>query len=132
MPKDYPRTRRIDEQLQRELASLIRDHVQDPRLGMVTVSAVRTSKDMRHAKVYVTVLEDEKRTGSLQALAHAAGFLRTLLAHRIRMKVIPDLRFRYDESVERGRRVSRLIDEAVRADETAHDPTDASELKGEP
>lgn len=119
MPRDFPRTRRVGEQLQRELAGLIRDQIKDPRLGMVTVAAVEVSRDLAHAKVFVTVLGDaQARKASLDVLNHAAGFLRHELGQRVLMRTVPQLRFVYDESSERGARISALIDQALAADNT--------------
>ncbi len=117
MPRDFPRTRRIGEQMQRELAALIRDAVKDPRVGMVTVSAVEVTRDLAHAKVFVTVLGDETaRRDTMTALVSAAGFLRHELGQRMLTRTVPQLRFVYDESIEHGTRLSALIDAAVAAD----------------
>lgn len=118
MAKDFPRTRRIGEQLQRELAELIRDELNDPRVGMVTVSAVEVTRDLAHAKVFVAVLgADAQQTDeSITALKSAAGFLRKLLGQRLRLRTVPALHFHYDDSFDRGARLSQLIDEAVARD----------------
>lgn len=117
MPRDFPRTRRIGEQMQRELAALIRDGVKDPRVGMVTVSAVEVTRDLAHAKVFVTVLGDETaKRDTMTALASAAGFLRHELGQRMLTRTVPMLRFVYDESIEHGSRLSALIDAAVKSD----------------
>lgn len=117
MPKAFPRTRRVGEQMQRLLALLIRDEVKDPRVGMVTVSAVHVTRDLSHAKVFVTLLGDEsKREETLQVLRHAAGFLRSALARQMEMRTVPQLQFTYDDSIEEGTRLSALIDAAVASD----------------
>ncbi|MFA7387168.1 MAG: 30S ribosome-binding factor RbfA [Thiohalobacteraceae bacterium] len=117
MPRDFPRTRRVGEQMQRELAALIREAVKDPRIGMVTVSGVEVTRDLAHAKVFVTVLGDaEARAGSMAALNSAAGFLRHELGQRMLTRTVPQLRFVYDESIERGSALSALIDKAVKSD----------------
>jgi ribosome-binding factor A len=115
MPKDYPRTRRIAEQIQRELAELIRTELKDPRVSsMVTITEVEVSADQSHARVFFTALaEQPKIEETTEGLKRAAGFLRTQLAHRMKLRTVPQLEFRYDPSVERGVRLSRLIDEAV-------------------
>jgi len=114
MPRDYPRTLRVAEQIQRELADLIRLEVKDPRVGMVTLVGVDVSPDYAHAKVFFTLLGEPAQIEAASAgLNHAAGFLRSELGHRLRLRGIPQLHFVYDESVERGARLSRLIDEAV-------------------
>ncbi|MBL8530028.1 MAG: 30S ribosome-binding factor RbfA [Burkholderiales bacterium] len=116
MPRNAPRLRRIADQIQRELAELIRLEVKDPRVGMVTLTDVEVTADCAHAKVYFTLLGSEQALRETeQALQHAAGFLRTQLSHRLRLRTVPQLRFVYDASVERGARLSRLIDEAVQA-----------------
>lgn len=118
MAKDFPRTRRIGEQLQRELAELIRDELNDPRVGMVTVSAVEVTRDLAHAKVFVAVLgADAQQTDeTVTALKSAAGFLRKLLGQRLRLRTVPALHFHYDDSFDRGARLSQLINEAVARD----------------
>ena len=117
MPRDFPRTRRVGEQMQRELAVLIREAVKDPRVGMVTVSAVEVTRDLAHAKVFVTVLGDaEAKAASMAALNSAAGFLRHELGQRMLTRTVPQLRFVYDESIERGSQLSALIDKAVKSD----------------
>jgi ribosome-binding factor A len=118
MPKDYPRSRRIAEQIQRELSEIIRLELKDPRVGMITLTDVEVTPDHEHAKIFFTRLaglgaaaEDNKAV--TKALQHAGGFLRSELAHRMRLRIVPQLQFEYDESVERGVRLSNLIDEAV-------------------
>ena len=114
MPKDYPRSRRIAEQIQRELSEIIRLELKDPRVGMITLTDVEVTQDYSHAKVFFTRLGDPaQNTGIQHALEHAAGFLRSELAHRMRLRIVPQLHFEYDVSVERGVRLSHLIDEAV-------------------
>ena len=118
-----PRQARIADQIQRELAELVRLEVRDPRVGMVTITGVELSRDQSHAKVYFTVLgaasDGEQAREGLQ---RAAGFLRTQLAHRLTTRTVPNLAFAYDESVERGVRLSRLIDEAVKPAAPARKP----------
>ena len=115
MPKDFSRTRRIAEQIQRELAELIRHEMKDPGVGgLVTITEVEVSPDHSHAKVFFTRLGDESLIQETSAgLRRAAGFLRTQLAQRLKLRTVPQLEFKYDASVERGARLSRLIDEAV-------------------
>ena len=108
------RAERIADQIQRELAELIRLEVRDPRVRLVTLTAVELSRDGSHAKVFFTVLGIEAEgKEALVGLQHAAGFLRSNLAHRLSTRTVPDLHFEYDASIERGVRLSRLIDEAV-------------------
>jgi ribosome-binding factor A len=118
MPKDYPRSRRIAEQIQRELAELIRLELKDPRVtGLITITDVEVSQDQAHAKVFFTLLGDAAKIEETRlGLTRAAGFLRTQLSQRMKLRTVPQLEFRYDESVERGLKLSRLIDEAVGSD----------------
>jgi ribosome-binding factor A len=117
MPKDFPRSRRIAEQVQRELSDIIRLELKDPRVGMITLTDVEVTPDHAHARVYFTLLGEAPRIEeALAGLRHAAGFLRSELAHRLKVRVVPQLHFEYDESVERGARVSQLIDAAVAED----------------
>jgi len=118
MPKDYPRSRRIAEQVQRELADIIRLELKDPRVGLITITDVEVTPDNKLAKVYFTLLGDETRVvEATRGLEHATGFLRSQLAHRFEMRTVPQLAFIHDASVERGARLSQLIDAAV-ADDT--------------
>lgn len=127
MPKDFPRTRRVADQIQRELAGLIRDEIRDPRVGMVTVAEVEVARDMAHAKVYVAALgADEAQTQEMvEALNHAAGYLRKLLGQSLRLRMVPALHFHYDRSFDRGAHLSSLIDRAVASDRPRDDDTDA-------
>ena len=114
MPRDFSRAARIADQIQRDLSELIRLELKDPRVGLVTLTGVEMSRDLSHAKVYVTSLAGpEASEKSVQALQHAAGFLRTQLAQTLKLRSIPQLHFVYDASIDRGARLSRLIDEAV-------------------
>ena len=125
MPKDFARSRRVAEQIQRELAVLIQQELKDPRLGMITISAVEVSKDMSNAKVFVTVFNEEQdRNNTLEALQHAAGFLQHELGRLMSLRIIPKLRFVYDESVVRGAELSALIDKAVKEDRAKHHEED--------
>jgi ribosome-binding factor A len=117
---------RIAEQIQRELPGLIRLELDDPDVGMVTLTGVEVAADLAHAKVFFTVLEApdarvdavaSRRRQSTQALARAAGYLRSELGSRLRLRSVPQLHFFYDESIERGAHLSRLIDRAVSDDE---------------
>jgi ribosome-binding factor A len=114
MPRDFSRTLRIAEQIQRDLAELLRTEVKDPGIGMVTLTDVEVTSDYAHAKVFFTTLGDAAEVAAATAgLNRAAGFLRHELGHRIKLRSIPQLHFIYDESVERGVRLSQLIDTAV-------------------
>jgi ribosome-binding factor A len=117
MPRDFPRSRRIAEQIQRELSDIIRVELKDPRVGMITLTDVEMTPDNAHAKVYFTVLGQQSRIDeAASGLQHAAGYLRSELAQRMKIRVVPQLHFEYDASVERGIRLSQLIDAAVADD----------------
>ncbi len=117
MAKDFARTERVAEQIQRELAELLRLEVKDPRVRMVTLTGVEVARDYSHAKVFYTTLQGADKAVQ-QGLERAAGFLRSQLAHSMKLRVMPQLHFVYDTSVERGARLSQLIDEAVASDST--------------
>jgi ribosome-binding factor A len=108
------RLRRVADQIQRELSGLLRSELKDPRVGMITLTGVEVSPDLAHAKVFFTTLGDaEARARTETGLKRAGGFLRTELGHRLKLRVTPEIHFVYDGSVERGVRLSRLIDDAV-------------------
>jgi ribosome-binding factor A len=113
------RPQRLGDLIQREVSELIRLELRDPRVSMLTITAVDVSPDMSHAKVFFTMLEKERLEDTLHGLKRSAGFLRSQLARRLGMYTTPELRFEYDESVERGDRLSRLIDSALRPPEPA-------------
>src|ERR671933_226210 len=106
------RMRRVNEAVREVLSTAIGKDLKDPRIGFVTVTGVDTSPDLRHSRVYVSVLGDEKkREQSLVGLEAAHGVLQRRLASELRMKRTPQLAFEYDPSVERGVRMTQLIDE---------------------
>ncbi|KTD18143.1 30S ribosome-binding factor RbfA [Legionella jordanis] len=111
MRNDFKRTDRVAEMMQRKLSQIIQQEIKDPRLpAFVTISAVKVSADLGHAKVYFTILNgDIPLTTSI--LNAAASYLRTALARSIKLRTVPQLHFVYDESIEYGQRLSRLIDE---------------------
>jgi ribosome-binding factor A len=120
------RVRRVADQLQRELAEIVRLELKDPRAGLITVTGLDLTTDFAYAKVFVSVFgEPEAQQASLATLRRAAGFLRSQLARRISIHQTPQLRFELDESVERGSRLSALIDRAV-AEDRAH-PSDGAD-----
>jgi ribosome-binding factor A len=105
------RMRRVNESVRQVLSEAVGE-LKDPRIGFVTVTGVETSPDLRHAKVFVSVLGSErKREQTIQGLSAAHGVLQSRLARELRMKRTPTLAFQYDPSVERGVRMSQLIDE---------------------
>jgi len=123
MPREFPRTRRVGEQVQRELAGLVHEEIKDPRLGMVSISGVEVSSDLAHAKVFISVLGDDAAvTESVRVLNNAAGFLRRRLGARMRLRAVPRLRFYHDRSLAEGARMDALINAALSGkDDTAED-----------
>ena len=114
MPKHSQRLRRVEDQIQRELSEILRTELKDPGVGMITLTGVEVSSDLAHAKVYFTTLGDAESLSRTQdALRRAAGFLRSQLGHRIKVHNTPELHFEYDASIERGVRLTQLIDAAV-------------------
>jgi len=104
------RMRRVDEAVRAVLSDAIASEVKDPRVGFVTVTAVKTSPDLRHARVYVSVLGDQAARGaSLEGLRSAHGFLQRRLADELPLKHTPTLTFEYDESIDRGMRITELL-----------------------
>ncbi len=114
MARRSGRAQKVGDQVQRELSEILRRELRDPRVGMVTLTAVEMSADCAHATVYFTCLEPAHAAQAAQGLRRACGFLRSRLARRIKLYVTPELRFAYDESIVRGARLSSLIDRAVK------------------
>lgn len=119
MAGEFSRTSRIGDQLQKELAAIVQFEVKDPRLGIVTINEVRVAKDLGYADIYYTVLgvdDDPKKLAENQAaLESASGFMRRRVSQEIKLRVMPQLRFHYDESVVNGAKMSALIDEAIKS-----------------
>ena len=115
MAKGFTRSDRVAEQIQRELADLLQFEVKDPRVGMVTITAVEVTGDMAHAKIFYSA---KKQSAETQAgLEKTAGFLRGQLAKRMMLRVMPQLHFVYDASLDYGIKMSKLIDVALKSDE---------------
>ena len=116
MAKEFSRTSRIGEVIMRELAQMIQQEVSDPRVGMVTVSHVDVSSDLKYAKVYVTRLtgveSDQDVDECIAGLTNAAGFLKRGIAKRVEIRTVPELRFYYDKSLEHGFHMDELIAKA--------------------
>jgi ribosome-binding factor A len=121
MPKEFSRTQRVAELIRRELAVIIAREIDDPRMRFVSVTAVQVSKDLRNAKVFVTQMKtDDDSTVDVRSLQKAAGFLRRQLASVLSLKNVPALTFVYDNSIERGVDLSRLIEKAVAGNGDSH------------
>lgn len=118
------RIRRVDEAVRAVLSDAITQELKDPRVGFVTVTAVRTSSDLRHARVYVSILGDEEaRAAGLEGLRSATGFLQRKVGAAVRMKYTPEITFAYDDSIDRGLRINELLRDLPPAerDEVARD-----------
>ena len=110
------RMRRVDEAMREVLSDAITSGLKDPRVGFVTVTSVETSPDLRHARVFVSVLGNPgERRRSLQALDHAHGFLQRRVGSELRLKHTPQLQFVYDDTPERGMRITELLDQEDRS-----------------
>ena len=123
MKRTSQRARRVGDQIQRELADLLKNDVKDPRVGPVTVTAVDVTADLSHATIHFTHLAGrENAEAAVSALTRTAGFLRSELGHRLNLYSVPQLHFVYDDSIESGMRMSQLIDEAIAADRKLSEP----------
>jgi len=109
MGHDFSRTDRVAELIQKELASMIYREMKDPRVQLVTICYVKISKDLKYAKVFVSVMDETRAEETIDALKKAAGFFRGLLAKRMQMRSVPRLDFVYDDTVVRASRLSQLI-----------------------
>lgn len=120
MPREFSRSQRMAEQLKRELADIVREEIKDPRLGFVSFTEVRMSRDLSHGLIYTTVLDGDLDTArqqeSVDILNRAAGFIRSQIAKRIRARIVPTVKFVLDDSVSRGAAMDELISEAIESD----------------
>lgn len=116
MPKEFSRTQRLGEQIRRELSLLVQNEVKDPRVAMVSFTAVKLSRDLSHATIYCSVMNSEDQKETVKALNRAAGFLRKKLAAEISARIVPALKFIYDESLEKGTHLTELINAARKDD----------------
>lgn len=115
--QENSRALRVADQIQRELADLLQREIKDSRAKTITITAVEVTRDYSHAKVFYSVLGDSEDIFLAQnALDNAKGFLRSQLSSRMKLRITPELNFVYDESIERGIRVSKLIDDAIAQD----------------
>ena len=116
MPREFNRSERVAGQIRRELAQLIQQDLKDPEVGFISLSDVEVTRDLAHAKVFVTVFESDQAATALQALQRAAGYLRHRLSQEMRLRSVPELHFHHDASVETGQKMDRLIDAAIATD----------------
>ncbi|MCW9697877.1 MULTISPECIES: 30S ribosome-binding factor RbfA [unclassified Avibacterium] len=125
MTREFKRSDRVAQELQKEIAVILQREVKDPRIGMVTVSDVEVSRDLAYAKVFVTFLFDQDESiieSGMKGLEKAAPYIRSLLAKAMRLRIVPELRFIYDQSLVEGMRMSNLVSEVIRDDQKRHQP----------
>ena len=128
--REFSRTDRVAQQIQKEIAVILQREIKDPRLGFVTVSAVEVSRDLSYAKIFVTVLntsDEDKTKQSVQILNDATGYIRSILGKRIRARIMPELRFVVDTSLLEGMRISNLVDSVIREDNAKRGSEEESE-----
>ena len=113
MPREYARSQRVADQIQRELAQIVQRELKDPRLGLISIAGVKLSRDLSYAQVYVSSFSEKKPEDVVAALAKAAGFLRHQLGKAMRLRIVPELKFIYDDTLEKGFSMSQLIDDAI-------------------
>jgi ribosome-binding factor A len=119
--KEYSRSERVADQIQREVAEIIAQDLNDPRIGRVTVSGSSLSRDLSNATLYITMPADGDVKRALEGLNRATGFVRRRLGQRVRMRYVPRLRFAHDATLERATRVGELLDEARRPEDDSSD-----------
>ncbi|EJH4292914.1 30S ribosome-binding factor RbfA [Staphylococcus pseudintermedius] len=104
------RAERVGEQMKKELMDIINNKLKDPRVGFLTITDVQPTNDLSLAKVYLTVLgSDKERENTFKGLEKSKGFIKSEIGQRMRLRIVPDLQFEYDESIEYGNRIERLI-----------------------
>ncbi|MDH3647854.1 MAG: 30S ribosome-binding factor RbfA [Gammaproteobacteria bacterium] len=116
MAREFYRSDRVGEELQRTLSEVIRDKLDDPRFRFVTITEVKLTRDLSHARVFFSTLDDTDHEEVVQALSRATGFLRGELGRRLVIRAVPQLHFEYDETLEQGQRLRTLIDDAIAED----------------
>ncbi len=121
MPKDFPRSDRFAAQIQRELASLVLHGLKDPGISAPSILDVEVSKDLSHARVFFSVLDETDAAPTLQALNRASGFLQRAIGKALKARITPKLSFVYDDTDIRGRQLSELIDSVVATDKAKAD-----------
>ncbi|MHB1126576.1 MAG: 30S ribosome-binding factor RbfA [Bacillota bacterium] len=104
------RNQRVAEQIKKELAQILREEIKDPRVGFITITSVEASGDLRHVKVFVSVLgDDDERASTMEVLTKASGFIRREIASRIALRYTPDFAFKFDSSIQHGARIHELL-----------------------
>lgn len=125
--REFSRSERVADQIQRAIAEIVAREVNDPRLERITISSVDLSKDLKNAKAYFSVPADVDKDEVLRSLKHAASFVRKRLATRVRLKFLPKVSFAYDSALDRAHRVSALLDSVKPRDGYPDDDPDAKD-----
>ena len=123
MSREFKRSDRVAQELKKEVAVILQREVKDPRIGMVTVSDVEVSRDLAYAKIFVTFLFDNDQEAinqGMKGLEKASAYIRSLVGKAMRLRIVPELRFIYDESLVEGMRMSNLVSNVIREDEAKH------------
>lgn len=123
MAREFKRADRVAQEIQKEIAVILQREVKDPRIGMVTVSDVEVSRDLAYAKVFVTFLFDsnpEHIKSAMKGLEKASPYIRTMLGKAMRLRIVPEIRFYYDNTLVEGMRMSNLVSSVIREDEARH------------
>lgn len=129
MAREFSRSQRVAQEMQKEIAIILQREVKDPRVSMTTVSGIELSKDLAYAKVFVTFLNDNDEGSikvGLQALRDASGFIRMLLGKAMRLRIIPEITFTYDNSLVEGMRISNLVTSVIKEDRVRREVADQS------
>lgn len=129
MAKEFSRSQRVSQQVQKEIAQILQREIRDPRIGMVTVSGVEVSRDLAYAKVFVTffTIGDQTPETALEALIESTSYIRSLLGKAMRLRITPAISFCFDQSLTEGMRISNLVTKAVKSDETRRTDVDGEE-----
>ncbi|MGR3808713.1 ribosome-binding factor A [Pasteurella testudinis DSM 23072] len=123
MAREFSRSQRVAQEIKKEIAVILQREVKDPRIGMVTVSDVELSRDLVYAKVFVTFLFDQDEQAvkqGMEGLQKASGYIRSLLGKAMRLRIVPELRFEYDNSLVEGMRMSNLVSKVLNEDKAKH------------
>lgn len=123
MSREFKRSDRVAQELKKEVAVILQREVKDPRIGMVTVSDVEVSRDLAYAKIFVTFLFDNDQEAinqGMKGLEKASPYIRSLVGKAMHLRIVPELRFIYDESLVEGMRMSNLVSNVIREDEAKH------------
>jgi ribosome-binding factor A len=135
MPREFSRTRRVEEQLRRDLAELIRHEIKEPGLGITSISEIKVSPDLSVAQIYISIMQDDRELidYTMHTLQDYAGKLRRLLGKRMRIRRVPQLNFIYDDLIQKGTELDKAIENAVEQDRQKADQfhTDQTNEEGD-